>query len=302
MFDRNISNNNIVTLDSAITNAWSIFLDNKKYYKHHVSEDYGIPTGFSKLDEIIGCLRYSDLILVAARRGMGTTSFVMNIASNIAINEKKAVGIFSLDESAEETALRIFCSTSGVDRDSLKKGFACPEDYMQITKAQEILHGAPIYIVDSPDITNIEVKEQIKYMCREYSVECIIFDYLQLIRTNRNRFILDMKQLAAENDVPVIIVSKVPNSIDNRPDRHPAYCDLKGIGHYADVILFLYRQDFYDTTDNCEENDDIDIETSYSQFADVVVHAIKNRFGEEGKAILSFDKYNTRFENTPKTK
>ncbi len=215
----------------------------------------GIPTGFSDLDKITGGLQKSDLVIIAARPSVGKTSLSVNIAEHIAIKEKKAVAIFSLEMSKEQLIERMLCSQARVNLQRLKTGFLTEQDWPKLTEAYSNLFEARIFIDDSPDVTLTDIRAKSRRMKVEEDVDLIIIDYLQLIRSKErfeNRVIeisnitRGLKNLARELNIPVVVLSQLSRAVDRRDSRKPVLSDLRESGSIeqdADVVIFLYRPD-----------------------------------------------------------
>jgi replicative DNA helicase len=258
-----------------------------------------VTTGFPELDELTGGFHQSELIVIAACPGMGKTSFALNIAEHIASHEKKGVGIFSPEMSLKRISMRFISSISGVDATAMRKGFLVPEDWPLISKAIEKLINLPIYIVDTPDIKSVDVRDYSKYMCKVYGIECVIVDYPKISRTGGAKLVEDMKKLADALNIPVIILLKLPQTLEKRKDKRPVLDDLRCYGYierHLDTVIFLHREDYYKgLPDIDKEQSDSDNESSGSVKTEIIV--AKQRNYETGTVNLTFHKYYTRFES-----
>lgn len=219
----------------------------------------GIPTGFKDLDKLISGLQSSDLILIAARPSMGKTAFVLNIAQNVAIREKQAVAIFSLEMSKEQLVQRMLCAEAPIDAQRLRIGELEENDWGRLVKAADRLSSAPIFIDDTAAITAVEMRAKARRLKIENDLKLIIIDYLQLMQgsgsgkgENRQQEISEisrfLKQLARELDVPVIALSQLSRSVESRQVKRPMLSDLRESGSLeqdADIVSFLYRDDYY---------------------------------------------------------
>ncbi len=215
----------------------------------------GLPTGFSDLDNITGGFQKSDLIVIAARPSVGKTSLAINISQNIAIKEKKAVAIFSLEMSKEQLVERMLCSQARVDLQRLKTGFLSESDWPKLTEAYGELYEAKIFIDDSTDTTLTDIRMKARKLKLEQDIDIVIIDYLQLIRSRgraENRVIeisnitRGLKNLARDLNVPVVVLSQLSRAVDRRDDKRPILSDLRESGSIeqdADVVMFLYRPD-----------------------------------------------------------
>ncbi len=215
----------------------------------------GLPTGFTDLDNITGGFQNSDLIVIAARPSVGKTSLAINISEHIAIKEKKAVGIFSLEMSKEQLIERMLCSQARVNLQRLKTGYLSESDWPKLTEAYGNLYEAKIFIDDSTDATLTDIRAKARRLKIEQDIDLIIIDYLQLIRSRgrvENRVIeisnitRGLKNLARELNIPVVVLSQLSRAVDRRDDKRPILSDLRESGSIeqdADVVMFLYRPD-----------------------------------------------------------
>ncbi len=217
----------------------------------------GVATKFEEFDHLTCGLQRSDLIIVAGRPSMGKTAFALNIARNVAVLGKIPVAIFSLEMSREQLTLRMLSSEAGIDGSKLRSGRLGNADWTSLINAADRLSPAPIFIDDSPGISVMEMRGKARQMKLEQGVALVIVDYLQLMEgTGRaesrvqeiseiSRF---LKQLAKELEVPVIALSQLNRAVENRPDKRPVLADLRESGAIeqdADVIAFLYREEYY---------------------------------------------------------
>lgn len=257
----------------------------------------GVPTGFAKLDELTSGLQASDLIIVAGRPSMGKTAFALNIAQHAAIEGAVPSAIFSLEMAKEQLALRMLCSEAKVDAHRLRGGFLSESDWPKLTRAAGSLSEAPIFIDDTPGITALEMRAKSRRLKAEHNLGLVVVDYLQLMRgradsDNREQEISDisrsLKALAKELSVPVIALSQLNRRVEERGDRRPQLADLRESGAIeqdADVIIFLYRDEVYNKS---EDNPN-------KGKAEIIIG--KQRNGPTDKFDLAFlDKY-TCFEN-----
>lgn len=217
----------------------------------------GVPTGIKELDIKLNGLQKSDLILVAARPGMGKTSLALNIASHAAIHEKIPVAIFSLEMSAVQLVSRIISSEMFIDSEKLRTGELEDEDWDKLAASLSAMGDAPIYIDDSTNITVGEMRAKCRRLKLEKGLGLIIIDYLQLMQgransTNRQQEISDisrsLKILAKELNVPLITISQLSRAPEQRTDHRPMLSDLRESGAIeqdADIVMFIYRDDKY---------------------------------------------------------
>ncbi|MCX7845931.1 MAG: replicative DNA helicase [Dictyoglomaceae bacterium] len=269
---------------------------------HQTGRPYtGIPTGFWDLDRRTGGLQPSDLILVAARPGMGKTSFCLNIAQYIAIEEKLPVVVFSLEMSSFQLALRMLGSEAGIDIHRLRTGQVRENEWPKLAKAFGKLAEAPIYVDDSPNLTVMEMRARARRLKAERGLSLIIVDYLQLIRLlDKNKtehqeiseISRGLKSLARELNIPVIAISQLSRAVETRAERRPQLSDLRGSGGLeqdADVVIFLYRENYYKSAQIPEE------ETNTPEEVEVII--AKQRNGPTGTVRLLFLKGSTAFRS-----
>ncbi len=215
-----------------------------------------VPTGLGDLDRTITGLNRSDLILLAARPGMGKTSFALNIAKNVACKSKKTVAFFSLEMTKEQLASRLLSTEALVSGTKLRTGKLNEEEWQRIIAAGDILGKAELYLDDTPSITVPEMKSKLR---RLKNVDLVIIDYLQLMSSGGRRtdnrvqeiseITRNLKILAKEINVPVITLSQLSRASEQRPDHRPMLSDLRDSGSIeqdADIVLFLYREGYYD--------------------------------------------------------
>jgi len=218
----------------------------------------GIPTGFTDLDYRTAGLQPSDLILVAARPSMGKTAFVLNIAQHVAFREAKSVAIFSLEMSKEQLVNRLFSLEARVDAQALRTGNLSDADWEQLIEGAGIIGDSKLIIDDTPGISISEMRSKCRKYKLEQGLDIIIIDYLQLMsgsgrgNESRQQEISDisrsLKGLARELNVPVVALSQLSRAVEQRPDKRPMMSDLRESGAIeqdADVIMFIYRDDYY---------------------------------------------------------
>jgi replicative DNA helicase len=249
----------------------------------------GIPSGFKDLDRKTAGFQASDLIVVAGRPGMGKTAFCLNVAQYAAIEVKIPVAIFSLEMSKEQLALRMLCSEAEVDGQKLRSGFLVESDWPKLTLAAGNLSEAPLFIDDTPAITNLEIRAKARRLKAEYGLGLVIVDYLQLMKGRRaerreqeiSEISRSLKALAKELSIPVIAISQLSRKTEDRPNRRPQLADLRESGAIeqdADVILFIYREEIYRQ------------DTPNKGMAEIIIG--KQRNGPTGKIDLAFiDKF-----------
>ncbi|MBI5062297.1 MAG: replicative DNA helicase [Desulfatitalea sp.] len=257
----------------------------------------GIPTGYTRLDNMTSGLQGSDLIILAARPAMGKTALALNIARNAAVLGNVAVAVFSLEMSKEQLSMRMLCAEARVDSSRLRSGFLNPEDWANITDAASALSEAPIYIDDSPDISATSIRTKSRRLKMDKDLGLIIVDYLQLMRGHENTERRDLeisdisrslKLLAKELNVPVLALSQLNRKLEERSDKRPQLSDLRESGALeqdADVVAFIYRDEVYNKDENNPNRGT----------AEVIL--AKQRNGPTGVVSLTFLGAYTRFEN-----
>ncbi len=255
----------------------------------------GIPTGFTYMDNITGGLHGGELIIVAGRPGMGKSSFAVNIAEHAAIKENIPVAIFNLEMSKSMIVNRIICSQAMVDSQNIRKGDFQPEDWQQICSVIDKLSAAPVYIDDSSAITVSEIRAKCRRLKQTKNLGLVVIDYLQLMQSggrsdNRQQEISDisrsLKILAKELDIPVIALSQLSRSSESRSDKRPMLSDLRESGAIeqdADLVVFLYRDEYYNKESNEKNIAEINI--------------AKQRSGSTGTFKLGWQGRYTKFVN-----
>lgn len=221
----------------------------------------GVPTGFERLDHMTSGLQPSDLIIVAARPGLGKTSFCLNIAAHAAIENRNPVGVFSLEMTKDQLMLRMLSSRAKVNYSNIRSGYIKNEELAKLVNAADIFRQAKIYIDDTPAIGILELRAKARRQKREKGLDLIIVDYLQLMRgigraETREREIAEisgsLKALAKELNIPVIAVSQLSRQTETRADKRPQLSDLRESGALeqdADVVVFIHRADAYKKPD-----------------------------------------------------
>jgi replicative DNA helicase len=269
--------------------------------KSHVT---GVPTGFSKFDEMTAGLQPSDLIVVAGRPSMGKTSFCLNIAQHAAIHDHTTVAIFSLEMSKEQLVQRMLCSEAQVDSHKLRTGYLSDSDWPKLTRGAGILSESPIFIDDTPGITLLEMRAKSRRLKAEQGLGLVIIDYLQLISgrgraESRQQEISEisrsLKAMAKELSVPVVALSQLSRAVESREDKRPQLSDLRESGAIeqdADVVAFLYRHAVYARKDTSKQPEGDDLEEDNT--TEVIIG--KQRNGPTGTVYLAFRREFTRFE------
>ncbi|HHL45080.1 MAG TPA: replicative DNA helicase [Gammaproteobacteria bacterium] len=256
----------------------------------------GVPTGFTDFDKATCGLQNSDLIIVAGRPSMGKTTFAMNIAENVAIKTKIPVAVYSMEMPGEQLVMRMMSAVGRIDQRKLRTGSLDDDDWPRMTSATGFLQEAPIYIDDTPALTPTEIRARSRRLKREHGLGLIVIDYLQLMqgsgssRENRATEISEisrnLKAMAKELNVPVIALSQLNRSLEQRPNKRPVMSDLRESGAIeqdADLIVFIYRDEVY--------NEDSPDKGS----AEIIIG--KQRNGPIGTVRLTFHGKYTRFDN-----
>ena len=255
----------------------------------------GVSSGFRELDNITAGLQRGELIIIAGRPSMGKTAFALNIAEHTALADDNPVAIFSMEMSASALAQRMISSLGRVNAHSIKTGKLEEKDWNRIDGAIQQIKNAPIYIDDTPSLTPIELRARARRIQREKGLELIVVDYLQLMSvpgSNENRAVeiseisRNLKALARELNIPVIALSQLNRSVEQRTDKRPQMSDLRDSGAIeqdADLIAFIYREEVYDK------------ETDKKGVA--LIDIAKQRNGDIGEFNLTFLGRYTKFEN-----
>lgn len=261
----------------------------------------GIPTGFRSMDKFLSGLQNSDLVIVAARPAMGKTSFALNIGQNIA-KIGKSVGIISLEMSKEQLVERLFCSLLSVDSWKLRSGKLDEADFARIGTVMDELNSMKMFIDDSVSGSIVELRAKARRLQMEHGLDLLIVDYLQLMSisgvggsiTNRVQEISEisrsLKTLAREMNIPIVALSQLSRAVENRPSKVPQLSDLRESGSIeqdADVVLMLYREDYYEE------------DTDRAGVTDVFIR--KHRNGPTGRVELMFKKEQMRFYDIDRT-
>ena len=261
----------------------------------------GVDTGFYDLNTLTSGLRKSDLIILAARPSMGKTAFALNLAQNVAMKTKKGVAIFSLEMPKQQLVKRMLCAEAEVDTQRITSGNMQPKDWEKLVDAMTRLSDARIYIDDTAGVTATDIKAKCRrLMMEEKDLGLVVIDYLQLMEgggntNDRNQQISaisrSLKGLARELDVPIIALSQLSRGVESRPDKRPMMSDLRDSGAIeqdADIIMFIYRDEYYN-------RDDVNNKGK----AEVII--AKHRNGPVGTIELLFQSNITKFKNPTKT-
>lgn len=261
---------------------------------NHKGGTTGIASGFPDLDKMTSGFQRNDLIIVAARPSVGKTAFALNIAQNVGVRAKESVAIFSLEMSASQLVQRMICAEANVDAGRMRTGFLESDDWEKLTMAIGSLSEAEIYIDDSPSITVADIRAKCRRLKKERGLGMIVIDYLQLIHgrsgggDNRQQEVSEisrtLKAIARELEVPVIALSQLSRGVEQRQDKRPMMSDLRESGSIeqdADIVAFLYRDDYYNP------------ETEKKNIIEIIIS--KQRNGPTGTVELVFLKNFNKF-------
>ena len=257
----------------------------------------GLPTGFTDLDNITAGLHNSDLLIIATRPAMGKSAFAINIATNIAVKSNIPVAIFNLEMSKQQVGNRILCSEAMIDSNKIRTGGLGDEDWVKLANTIGVLSEAPIYIDDTPGISIMEIRAKCRKLKLEKNIGLVVIDYLQLIQgtgsknSSREQEISEisrsLKIIAKELDIPVIALSQLARATEKREDKRPMLSDLRESGAIeqdADIVMFLYRDDYYH-----KESEDRNL-------AEIII--AKHRAGSTGTVKLAWMGNFTKFGNS----
>ena len=272
------------------------YIDTVYNKKSNNEIDY-LLTGYSEFDKLVSGLQKSDLIVIAGRPSMGKTAFAMNIAQDIVFKQRKKVGFFSLEMSAQSIALRMLSSLSSVSQQKIRTSDyeLSSTDTKSVTSAIEMMQGCDFYIDDTAAISPMDLRSKARRMKREGGIDMIVVDYLQLMsipRYSENRVneiaevTRSLKAIAKELNIPVVALSQLNRGVESRNDKRPFLSDLRESGSIeqdADLIVFLYREEVYD------------VNTDQKNIAEIRVE--KHRNGPTGVVKLTFVPHCTRFED-----
>ena len=256
----------------------------------------GVTTGFSDLDEMTSGLQPSDMVIVAARPSMGKTTFAMNLVENALLNSDKGVVVFSLEMPSEQLMMRMLSSLGRINQSKVRSGQLEEEDWPKLLSAVERIKEKKLFVDDQAGLSPAEMRSRIRRIVREHGdLSLVMIDYLQLMqipgydqgRTNEiSEISRSLKALAKEFNVPVVALSQLNRSLEQRPNKRPVNSDLRESGAIeqdADVIMFIYRDEVYNP------------DTEYKGVAEIIIG--KQRNGPIGSCRLAFVGQYTRFEN-----
>lgn len=269
----------------------------------------GLPTGFTDLDRMTTGFHDDELVIVAARPGVGKTAFALNIAQYVGLHTDKAVAMFSLEMGGEQLVQRMLASEGLIDSQHLRTGQLDEEEWKKLIVASGSLANTNIYIDDTPGIKMSEIRAKSRRLAKETNhLGLVIVDYLQLIEGPRSEsrqqevsaVSRQLKKLAKELHIPVIALSQLSRSVEQRQDKRPVLSDIRESGSIeqdADIVSFLYRDDYY----RDERDDGEEVDTTEDDNGEVEVIIEKNRSGSRGTVKLMFSKPYNRFSNLDTT-
>lgn len=271
--------------------------DNIELLHHQKGEVTGIPSGFVELDRMTAGFQRNDLIIVAARPSVGKTAFALNIAQNVGRVTGENVAVFSLEMGAEQLVMRMLCAEGNINAQNLRTGALTDEDWRKLTMAMGSLSNSGIFIDDTPGIRISEIRSKCRRLKQEHGLGMILIDYLQLIQgsgrssqENRQQEVSEisrsLKGLARELEVPVIALSQLSRGVEQRQDKRPIMSDIRESGSIeqdADIVAFLYRDDYYDQ------------ESENKNIIEIII--AKQRNGPTGTVQLAFVKEYNKFVN-----
>jgi replicative DNA helicase len=268
------------------------------YHRDNQSDVTGVPTGYTRIDQMTSGLQSGDLVIIAARPSMGKTALALNIAEHVAVDNGLPVAIFSMEMSSTQLAMRMLGSIARVDQHKMRTGRLNDKEWGDLSDAMAKLHETPLFIDEGGALTALEVRARARRLKRQYSkLGLIVIDYLQLMAatgqgenraTEISEISRSLKAMAKELDVPVVALSQLNRAVDQRPDRRPVMSDLRESGAIeqdADVIMFIYREVVYKP----------DLPEDQRGLAEVIIG--KQRNGPIGTIKLTFLGQHTRFEN-----
>lgn len=271
---------------------------NVEHLQNRKGDITGIPTGFRDLDRLTAGFQRGDLIIVAARPSVGKTAFALNVAQAVGTQTEENVAIFSLEMGAEQLVMRMLCAEGNIDAQVLRTGALNSEDWRKLTMATGTLSRAGIYIDDSAGVRVSEIRAKCRRLKQEHGLGMILIDYLQLIQgsgiagQNRQQEVSEisrsLKALARELEVPVIALSQLSRGVEQRQDKRPMMSDLRESGSIeqdADIVAFLYREDYYDK----ETEDANTIEIIVAKQRNGPTDTVKLAFKKEFNKFVSVD-------------
>lgn len=271
--------------------------DNIELLNQRKGDITGTASGFLELDRMTAGFQKNDLIIVAARPSVGKTAFALNIAQNVATKTDETVAIFSLEMGAQQLVMRMLCAEGNIDAQRLRTGRLIEDDWQKLAMAMGSLSNAGIYIDDTPGVRVNDIRAKCRRLKQEHGLGMILIDYLQLIQGNRSggsenrqqevsEISRTLKAIARELEVPVIALSQLSRGVESRQDKRPMMSDIRESGSIeqdADIVAFLYRDDYYDK------------ESEKQNIIEIII--AKQRNGPVGTVELAFIKEYNKFVN-----
>lgn len=288
---------NFETMSSLVSKA----INELKDLMSKENELAGIPSGFIALDRVTAGWQKSNLVIIAARPGMGKTAFVLSMARNMSVDYKVPIAVFSLEMSGVELVNRLISSETEISGEKLKRGNLEGHEWQQLVSRINKLSEAPIYIDDTPQLSILELRTKCRRLKSKYDIQCVIIDYLQLMTANSDnkksgnreqeisQISRELKGLAKELSIPVIALSQLSRAVETRPDKRPQLSDLRESGAIeqdADMVMFIYRPEYYRITE-------LDNYPSTAGLAKLIIE--KHRNGPTGEVDLRFISHHARF-------
>jgi replicative DNA helicase len=273
--------------------AISDYFDRLEHLMHNQDTPLGLPTGFRDLDELLGGLQKSDLVIFAGRPGVGKTSFLLSVALNAARLGAR-IGIFTMEMGVEQITQRLVSMETGINSQKLRLGQLTPQEYSRFVEASSRMSGLSVFIDDTPALTPTQMRAKCRRLQHEFGIDLIILDYIQLMNAGTNYennrvqevsyISRSLKELARELNVPLFSAAQLSRAVEQRQDKRPVLSDLRESGSLeqdSDVVMFLYRDAVYNEA------------TEFPNQADVIVS--KHRNGPTGTISLYFEKTVTKF-------
>ncbi|WP_087118480.1 replicative DNA helicase [Ligilactobacillus salivarius] len=274
------------------------------------SEDItGLPTGYREFDKMTAGLQPDNLIILAARPAVGKTAFALNIAQNVATSTDTSVAIFSLEMSAESLVNRMLCAEGSINANHLRTGQLDEGEWQNLIVAMGALSNTSIFIDDTPGIKMAEIRAKCRRLAKEKgNLGLVVIDYLQLIegsnKESRQQEVSEisrqLKKLAKELSVPILALSQLSRGVEQRQDKRPVLSDIRESGSIeqdADIVAFLYRDDYYERGESKSEDDEDDQDSLNQDVGEVELIIEKNRAGARGTVKLLFIKSYNKFSN-----
>ncbi len=274
------------------------------------SEDItGLPTGYREFDKMTAGLQPDNLIILAARPAVGKTAFALNIAQNVATSTDTSVAIFSLEMSAESLVNRMLCAEGSINANHLRTGQLDEGEWQNLIVAMGALSNTSIFIDDTPGIKMAEIRAKCRRLAKEKgNLGLVVIDYLQLIegsnKESRQQEVSEisrqLKKLAKELSVPILALSQLSRGVEQRQDKRPVLSDIRESGSIeqdADIVAFLYRDDYYERGESKSEDDEDDQDSLNRDVGEVELIIEKNRAGARGTVKLLFIKSYNKFSN-----